>query len=84
MTTVAGMTPGDRVSIPGGEGAATFVQRAPHPLYPHLCLVVWRMPDGSWSHDALAAAQDVGEVLPATPDGRRQALRQALLHRSQW
>lgn len=84
MTTVADLASGMRVRVPGETDAATFVQRAPHPLWPHLQLVVWRLPGGAWSHDALHAAQEVGEVLPSTAEERTQALRRALLHPSQW
>lgn len=82
-STVFDLKPGARVLMPDGR-AATFVQHAPHPLTPNLRLVIWKMPDGSWSHDALDLFQHVGEALAATDDERRQALREALLHRSQW
>lgn len=82
---VCDLLPGDVVwheAIPGVE--AIFVQRAEHPLYPGLQLVVWRMNDGTWSHDALADAQDVGNVTLATPEERTANLRRALLHPSMW
>jgi hypothetical protein len=40
----------------------TYVAQCRHPLYRGLQLVVWRMADGSWSHDALSCVQDVGDV----------------------
>jgi hypothetical protein len=58
---------------------AVFVARTEHPIWPHLQLVIWRMDDGSWSHDALLARQDVGAVTDATPDERRHRLREAML-----
>lgn len=76
MATVSDLVPGDIVA--SGPGRAIFVQRAPHPLYPGLVLVVWRMADGSWSHDALSACQHVGDTLPSTYAMRRSALRAAL------
>lgn len=83
QVTVAQLVPGDQVL--GLEGPVTFVQQAEHPLWPHLRLVIWKMPDGSWSHDALDARQEVGALaVQSTPAERKQALRQALLHRSQW
>lgn len=85
---VADLTPGDVVALPILGQPTTFVgSLTPHPLYPGLTLVVWRLPDGhpagQWSHDALDPQQYVGEVV-STPAERRQNLRRALLDRSQW
>lgn len=81
MTMVINLTAGDRVEMPTG-GVATFVARTDHPLYAGFQLVIWRMPAEAgidWSHDALSPVQYVGEVIPATPEDREQALRSALL-----
>lgn len=77
MSHVWNLTPGDVVN------GHTFVQRAPHPLYRTLQLVIWRMADGSWSHDALDQLQYVGDAEPASGDERRERLRAALLHPEQ-
>lgn len=78
MTTVAALTSGDEVALAGGH-SAVFVAQTQHPLWPHLRLVVWRLPDGTWSHDALSALQDVGDVSPATQQARVARLRSALI-----
>lgn len=78
MATVQNLIPGDVVLNPIGD-KATFIARTEHPLFAGLQLVVWRMKDGSWSHDALSERQDVGEVERSTPDQRRDALSAALL-----
>lgn len=75
MTTVAELVPGDRITL--FQTSATFVQRASHPLYPELQLVIWRMADDSWSHDALDARQHVGDVQRQTAEQRRETLRRA-------
>lgn len=76
------LTPGDQIIVPFGEATATFVQQAEHPIWPHLRLVIWRMSDGSWSHDALDARQDVGDPvhLFPSPGTREKNLRTALLN----
>ena len=78
MSTVADLTPGDVVVLDGGD-SATFVARTRHPLYPHLELVVWRLADGSWSHDALHISQYVGKVQPADIFARKAQLQRVLL-----
>lgn len=85
MTTVSELQPGDLVRLPTpahiGPSEATFIASTVHPIWAHLQLVVWRMPEGSpieWSHDALDARQDVGDAIPATPDERSDRLRAAL------
>lgn len=77
MTRVLQLTPGDEVGAFGRSG--TFIARCPHPLFPGLQLVVWKMDDGSWSHDALRVEQDVGEAAPTTEASRELRLRRALL-----
>jgi hypothetical protein len=57
----------------------TFVAQAHHPIYPGLMLVIWRMANGSWSHDALDPRQEVGEPEPWTSTGLVENLRAALL-----
>ena len=54
--------PGDFVQ--SGSNWAVYIARTQHPLYPKLQLVIWRLADGSWSHDALDPRQEVGEVIP--------------------
>ena len=72
---------------PAVGDTAVFIQRAPHPLWPNLQLVIWRMygsgPSGDadapwWSHDALSAEQDVGDPDWSAP-APATALRTALL-----
>jgi hypothetical protein len=77
MTTVAELLPGDVVHI--DTASATFIAETQHPLWPHLRLVIWRMADGGWSHDALDIRQDVGQAVPADLFARKAALTHALL-----
>lgn len=77
MSTVAELLPGDLVS--NGGMSAVYITRTTHPIWPHLELVIWRMEDGSWSHDALLARQDVGAVTDATTPERRVRLHRALV-----
>lgn len=63
--------------------SATFVGRIhQHPLYPDLSLVIWRLGDGTWSHDALHPDQEVGDAEPASGETLRANLRTALLGRA--
>lgn len=73
MTTVAELLPGEIVYSFGRS--ACFVARTEHPVWPSLQLVIWRMPDGSWSHDALDARQEVGNSDHADLDTRIARLR---------
>lgn len=75
--TVDQLLPGDVVTNAGTS--ATYIAQTDHPIWPRLRLVVWRMADGSWSHDALDPHQDVGTVARTTPEERMRALRGALL-----
>jgi hypothetical protein len=77
MTTVDQLLPGDLVTK--DFESAIYVAQTRHPLWLNLQLVIWRMEDGNWSHDALFAAQDVGEAAASTAEERTQRLRQALL-----
>lgn len=77
MTAVYALVPGDIVATDDRSG--TFITATQHPLWPHLQLVIWRMDDGSWSHDALSAHQDVGTVQPADLFSRKAQLQRALL-----
>lgn len=77
MTRVIDLLPGDIVTT--DSTSATYIAQTRHPLWNHLQLVIWRMADGSWSHDALSPAQDVGEALPSSPYEREQQLRKVLL-----
>lgn len=72
---VSELTPGDTIKAFAGL-QATYVAQTEHPIWPWLRLVVWRMPDGSWSHDALSPQQDVGEPQPSD---REANLKAALL-----
>lgn len=72
------LRPGDKVEDPWSRTRHTFVAQCPHPLYAGLRLVIWRLSDGTWSHDALSAQQDVGEPIPSTDAEREDALRRAL------
>lgn len=58
--------------------SAVYVTQAEHPLYAGLRLVVWRLDDGGWSHDALRPDQDVGTAVDTVPYQRVMRLRAAL------
>lgn len=76
------MRPGEWVPVLDpmrGDTSAIFVAQTEHPIWPHLRLVIWKMSDGSWSHDALSAGQDVGEPVPTSTLDRASNLRLALL-----
>lgn len=73
MTTVSELVPGQIVTNPGGR--AVFVASADHPVYLTLRLVVWRMEDLSWCHDALDAHQEVGEADHPSDEERIRRLR---------
>lgn len=77
MTHLFELVPGDVVTL-GGE-IGFYVARTRHPIWQHLELVIWRRPDGSWSHDALHREQDIGRVLPSTAALRAERLRAVLL-----
>lgn len=79
MATVESLRPGDQVTQPG-LGTATYITDCPHPLYPALRLVIWRLhqPGHPWSHDALLARQEIGDVAPATDEIRLRRLRGSL------
>lgn len=77
MARVSDLTPGDEVMLLGRS--AVFVAQTEHPIWPGLRLVVWKLDDGSWSHDALDARQEVGDTRPSTADDRMTKLRYALL-----
>lgn len=64
-----------------GDVSATYVAQAEHPIWPTHRLVIWRMADGSWYHDALSAGQVVGDAAPSSADERLRNLRTALLGR---
>lgn len=57
---VVDLRPGDVVRDFMDALGSIFVVATPHPVYPTLQLVVWRLADGTWSHDALDARQVVG------------------------
>lgn len=69
------LKPGDVIHLPGEDGTATFIiAHSPHPLYPHLWLVIWRLSNGTYSFDALAWNQDVGERVGGGTASLRSAL----------
>ena len=79
---VMDLYPGDKVRLGNQEGIF-IASVSPHPLYPNLWMVIWRMVGGSlhhrWSHDALNPLQDVGEIVePRTAECREARLRFAL------
>jgi hypothetical protein len=74
--TVSGLLPGDLVKH--GEAEGLFVCQVPHPFYPGLMLVIWRLEDG-WSFDALDSRQYIGEAVRSTDRERERRLRDALL-----
>jgi hypothetical protein len=74
-STVSDLLPGDLVTQ--GPQSAVYVADVPHPHYPSLQLVIWRLDDGTWSLDALRAAQEVGDVSPATRQERWNRLQEA-------
>jgi len=76
VAIVADLMPGDLVTL--GPGSGVFVTSCRHPLYPMLQLVIWRLPDRSWSLDALHMQQHVGDLSPASSAERVTRLRDAL------
>lgn len=79
------LTPGAIIHQPGPSGLrATFVAAIEHPLFDGLAMVIWKMEDGEWMHDALSWAQDIGEPEPQSIEVYKYNLRCALLHPSQW
>jgi hypothetical protein len=86
--TVADLIPGDVVTNPSIDGAVrgVFIARVPHPDYPALMLVIWRLDDASfpWSFDALDPRQEVGELAPSTDRDRADRLRAVLLGNVPW
>lgn len=57
----------------------TYIAQTVHPLYRGLQLVIWRMPDGSISLDALNPAQVlVGRVRAQTAADITASLRKAI------
>lgn len=75
---VVHLLPGMRIKDPTQYDIAhTFVAQCPHPLYPSLQLVIWRLHDGTWSHDALSPNQDVGEPMPFAGNDLELSLRKA-------
>lgn len=79
-TTVRSLVPGDIVVDPATGKRHTFVVECVHPIWRELALVVWKMADGTWMHDALGWDQEIfGQVEESTPQQRMEALRRALL-----
>lgn len=78
MSRVIDLVPGCRVALDESDGAI-YVAQTVHPLWPHLQLVIWKLDDGTWSHDALSPVQHVGEIEPFTAEQLKANLRGALL-----
>jgi hypothetical protein len=74
---VMDLQPGQRIHV--GGMSAIFVARTRHPIWPTMQLVVWKMDDGTWSHDALSMTQDVGQPDPWTVESLLGNLKEALL-----
>lgn len=47
----------------GGTRAIFLMRVQPHPLYPGLVLIIWKMDSGNYSFDALGPRQDVGNLV---------------------
>ena len=62
MSEVRELQPGDIVHLRGVPLQGVFITSAPHPAYPNLRLVVWRLSDGTWSFDALRNDQYIGQI----------------------
>lgn len=54
---------GDKIGILNGKRWGIFLGRSSHPTYPGLCAVTWILHDKTFSIDALAYNQDVGELM---------------------
>lgn len=75
------LLPGDRVSGGAGGGFATLISwSTPHPMWPGLALVVWRMRDGRLQLDALDPEYTAPTVhrVEQTEDQRMASLRSAI------
>ncbi len=57
----------------------TFVAQTVHPLWPNLQLVIWRLRDGTWSHDALSPGQEIIGLDLKRSQNKTINLRRALL-----
>jgi hypothetical protein len=55
------LTPGDKIELAGTT--AVFVAKCPHPYYTGFQLVTWWTDKEEWSHDALLADQEVGNLV---------------------
>ncbi len=76
IVCVQDLVPGDVIGLDGEQ--ATFIAQRPHPRWPHLRLVVWRLSDGTLSPDALSPGQQVGARLPLPDDELAMALLRAI------
>lgn len=75
---VSQLIPGDVIHSFGRN--ALYISQTNHPIFPGFRLVIWKLDNGSWSHDALDSQQVVGErVQEASAEVRQQRLRAALL-----
>lgn len=78
MTTVSELIPGDKIQIMD-KLSAVFISQTTHPIWPHLQLVIWRLSDWSWAHDALDSRQYIGEVDRLDPVQTTERLKEWLL-----
>jgi hypothetical protein len=84
-TRVKNLEPGTMVKYPGARGrrAVVIAVHHPHPYWPTLSLVVWRMPHG-WSEtdrfslDALDPEQMIEDTIPEDRHTRTENVRRAL------
>jgi hypothetical protein len=77
---VSELTPGDLIcpEVGGSPSWAVFITSCHHPLWPGLRLVIWRMPDGSYSFDALMPGQEVGVLQAQGKEQKERSVRWAL------
>lgn len=75
---VSELEPGQQIINPIDGSTPCFIVAFAHPYYDGLAQVVWRMPDGTSSFDALSWHQDVGEPVPASESERVTNLRDAI------
>lgn len=78
MSVVNDLLPGDLVHVFGITLSGIFIAKAPHPDYPGLMLVIWRLSDGELSFDALLPDQDIGHIESSTGEERGRRLLKTL------
>lgn len=76
---VCDLVPGDLVDNGAGMSATLLGWSSPHPRYPGLALVLWRMHhEAGFSVDALHPEQEVGELVERDDEQRYTAITAAL------